>query len=72
MTYPLAPARSATVVDLTGERRRVVCTCNHTVFDGIVIKSRVVRLLPRGGAEALCRCKNWVPVPVTYAEPGNS
>ncbi len=72
MTTSALQPRLATVVDLTGTRKRVVCTCNHAVFDGIVIKSRVVRLLPRGGAEALCRCKNWVAVPVTYAEPGNS
>lgn len=45
----------------------VACACcGHVVFDGIVIKSRVVRLLPRGGAEAKCRCKRWVAVPATY------
>jgi hypothetical protein len=45
----------------------VKCACGHKVFDGIVIKSRVLRLLPHGGAEALCRCKRWIMVPVTYA-----
>jgi len=68
---PVQP-RVATVVDLTGVRQRVVCTCNHTLFDGVVIKSRVGRLLPRGGAEALCRCKQWVTVPVTYSPPGTA
>lgn len=48
-------------------RPEVKCpTCRTVLFDGIVIKSRVVRLLPKG-AEAKCRCKRWVPVPVTYA-----
>jgi hypothetical protein len=46
-------------------RREVRCTCGHRVFDGVVVKSRVVRVLPIG-AEALCRCKAWVRVPLTY------
>ena len=41
-------------------------TCTAPIFDGLVIKSRVVRILARG-AEAKCRCKTWVPVPVTYS-----
>lgn len=44
----------------------VRCECGHKIFDGIVIKSRVVRVLPKG-AEALCRCKRWVKVPLTYS-----
>lgn len=40
--------------------------CGKPVFDGLVIKSRVVRVLPRG-AEAKCaHCKAWAPVPVAY------
>lgn len=54
------------VRELESSRARVRCICGHDLFDGIVIKSRVVRVLPRGGAEALCRCKRWLPVPVTY------
>lgn len=48
-------------------RPEVKCaSCGHTIFDGLVIKARVVRLLA-GGGEALCkRCKSWVAVPVTY------
>jgi len=50
------------------ERQPVRCsTCRSVVFDGLVIKARVVRVL-RTGAEAKCRCKTWVPVPVTYWE----
>lgn len=39
--------------------------CGRTVFDGLVIKSRVVRVLA-AHAEAKCRCKAWVPVPLRY------
>lgn len=47
-------------------RQPVKCPhCRTVLFDGIVLKSRVVRLLPKGG-EAKCRCKRWVQVPVTY------
>jgi hypothetical protein len=49
-----------------GPRKTVQCVCGHRLFDGIVIRSRVVRMLARGGAEALCRCKRWQAVPVTY------
>jgi DNA replicative helicase MCM subunit Mcm2 (Cdc46/Mcm family) len=48
-------------------RPAVHCGCKHVVFDGLVIKSRVVRVLPKG-AEAKCkRCGQWVSVPVTYS-----
>ena len=64
-TLSLQPAAK---VDTTfGPRPMVKCQCGHTLFDGIVVKARVVRLLPRGGGEALCRCKRWVVVPVSYA-----
>jgi len=42
--------------------------CGTVIFDGLVIKSRVVRVLPKG-AQAKCRCKAWVPVPLTYSKP---
>ena len=44
----------------------VKCICQHKIFDGLVIKSRVIRVLP-DGAEALCRCKKWVKVPLRYS-----
>lgn len=48
-------------------RAEVRCgACKAVLFDGLVIKSRVVRVL-NSGAEAKCRCKAWVPVPVTYS-----
>jgi len=50
------------------ERDEVRCPCcGYKIFDGLLIKSRLVRLLPSGGAEAKCKqCKSWVPVPATY------
>lgn len=39
--------------------------CGHVIFDGLVIKSRIVRVLPVG-AEAKCQCKAWVMVPIHY------
>jgi len=62
---PLVPAGD--LQNTLGPRQTVKCDCGHFVFDGIVVKSRVVRLLPRGGAEALCRCKRWVLVPLSYS-----
>lgn len=47
-------------------RMSVQCVCGHRLFDGTVVRARVVRLLPRGGGEALCRCKRWQTVPVSY------
>lgn len=37
--------------------------CRFTLFDGLVVKTRIVRVLPYG-AEAKCRCNRWVKVPV--------
>lgn len=39
----------------------VRCSCGFLIFDGEVLRSRV--LLPDQGL-AKCRCKRWVPVPV--------
>lgn len=44
----------------------VQCECGRTVFDGLVITTRVVRVFPV--AEAKCRCKRWVRVPVAYSQ----
>lgn len=49
-------------------RSEVRCLCNHLIFDGEVIKGRVVRVLQKG-AEAKCkRCGQWVAVPITYCK----
>ncbi len=63
---PEAAARYVT--SIRPERPEVRCPCGAVLFDGTVIKSRVVRLFPGGGGEALCkRCKKWAKVPITYA-----
>lgn len=46
-------------------RPAVRCGCGHVIFDGEVIRARAVKVLARG-AEAKCRCKEWVAVPVSY------
>ena len=48
-------------------RTIVRCECGHALFDGLVIKSRVIRVLPNGHGEALCRCKRWKMVPMVYS-----
>lgn len=35
--------------------------CRHTIFTGMVIRSRCVDVL---NGQALCKCKRWVRVPV--------
>lgn len=39
--------------------------CGFKLFDGLVIKARIIRIFPKG-AEAKCRCKRWTPVPISY------
>lgn len=47
----------------------VRCSCGFSVFDGDVVRARVVRLVDGGaGAEAKCRCKQWVRVPLMYSD----
>jgi len=41
--------------------------CRAMIFDGVVVKSRVVRVAPAGSCEAKCaQCKDWVRVPLRY------
>lgn len=42
----------------------VDCECGFRIFDGEVIRSRVVKLFPVPVAK--CRCREWVRVPVVY------
>ena len=47
-------------------RPNVFCPhCGFRLFDGLVIKARIIRVFPKG-AEAKCRCKAWVEVPIAY------
>lgn len=54
--------------ELSGPRRQVRCmNCRAMIFDGVVVKSRVVRVAPAGSCEAKCaQCKDWVRVPLRY------
>ncbi len=55
-----------TAIPLQPERPVVRCACNSVIFDGLVIKSRVVRVL-RHGSEAKCKhCREWVKLPLSY------
>lgn len=42
----------------------VICTCGYVLYDGEVIRTRVIKLHEQ---TALCRCKRWVGVPVEYS-----
>lgn len=42
----------------------VTCDCGYRIFDGEVVRARVVK--PAEGL-AKCRCKRWVRVPVALA-----
>lgn len=50
------------------ERAEIRCTCGHLIFNGEVLKCRILRLKD-GGAEAKCnKCKQWVDVPLSLDE----
>jgi hypothetical protein len=44
----------------------VVCACGFKIWDGEVVRSRVLRILPDRHFEAKCKCKRWVKLPVKY------
>ncbi|MGI9278184.1 MAG: hypothetical protein ACR2PX_00925 [Endozoicomonas sp.] len=50
-------------VDSKKDVDTVTCTCGHKIFDGVVIRSRCVKVFE---GKALCRCKVWVTVPVCF------
>ena len=43
----------------------VACECGFVIFDGEVIRARVVKFVGQGAA-AKCRCKRWVPLPFIH------
>jgi len=43
------------------------CECGHEIFDGEVIRMRVLRVMPNGKCEVKCRCKRWNAVPLLYS-----
>lgn len=55
-------------------QREVRCVCRRIMFDGQVVKARVVKVADDEGrplpqAVALCKCKRWVAVPVAILPP---
>lgn len=44
------------------------CVCGFKIWDGEVVRSRVLRILPDGHFEAKCRCKRWVKLPVKFSD----
>jgi len=60
---------SAAANKITQQRREVNCLrCGRNIFNGIVIRSRVIRVLPDGRCQAKCRCAEWQAVPLRYTE----
>lgn len=51
----------------TREPARVACPhCARVVFDGGVVRARVLKVLDHG-CMAKCQCKAWIRVPLVYA-----
>lgn len=52
--------------DIPPGRDPVVCPCGFRIYDGEVIRSRVIRVMETGCEAKCCRCKRWSLVPITY------
>lgn len=53
-------------IDLYAQKPAVACGCGSEIFDGEMLRVRILRVLP-AGVEAKCRsCKAWVRVPLAY------
>lgn len=47
----------------------VTCECGFRIWDGEVVRSRVLRILPDQHFEAKCpRCKRWNKLPVKFSD----
>lgn len=42
----------------------IQCECGFRIWDGEVVRSRVLRVRDDGWFEAKCRCKRWIFIPV--------
>lgn len=62
--------QKSNVVQIQTTPASVSCECGRVIFDGEVITTRVLRLFPV--AEAKCRCKRWVRVPVRLEQSRES
>jgi len=47
----------------------IQCKCGFRIWDGDVVRSRVLRLTSGARFEAKCRCKRWIRVPVSLDAP---
>ena len=50
-----------------GEIRQVYCCCSRIIYDGQMIRARVVD--PHHGQAKCKNCRRWVQVPIRLAEP---
>lgn len=62
---PHGSEAQATQPEAAPPRQPIDCPCGWRIFDGEVIRARVVRLVGHG-VEAKCRCKEWLRVPLWY------
>jgi len=59
---------AATQHNVQSLRPEVKCpNCRKTIFDGDVIKSRIVRVLANGTEAKCANCKTWVSLPLIYS-----
>lgn len=47
----------------------IKCECGFRIWDGEVVRSRVLRLTDTDQFEAKCRCKRWIAIPVYLGGP---
>ncbi len=48
-----------------GPDATIRCECGFHIFDGEIIRCRVLRVFPDGRCEAKCKCKRWIEVPLS-------
>lgn len=46
----------------------IQCECGFRIWDGEVVRSRVLRIREDQQFEAKCRCKRWIALPVALKE----
>jgi len=46
----------------------IVCECGFRIWDGEVVRSRVLRIREDEHFEAKCRCKRWIELPVKISQ----
>lgn len=52
-----------------GQRPQLICpTCRKVIFDGLILRGRVLRVRTDDAVEVKCQCKHWVDVPLRYVD----